>query len=72
MERFIYNNMKYIITKSKLEKIILHYIDELFDVDNINWTNPLEDDDETGEEWEDENRVVFYIGDYDGEDEGCF
>ena len=71
MEGFI-ANMKYIITKSKLEKIILHYIDELFDVDNINWTNPLEDDDETGEEWEDENRVVFYIGDYDGEDEGCF
>jgi hypothetical protein len=35
-------------------------------------TNPLEDDDETGEEWEDENRVVFYIGDYNGEDEGCF
>jgi hypothetical protein len=40
-----------------------------FDVNDIYWTNPLEDDDETGEEWEDENRVVFYIGDYDGEDE---
>ena len=64
--------MKYVITESKLEESIVHYINELFDVNNINWTNPLESDDETGEEWEDENRVVFYIGDYNGEDEGCF
>lgn len=64
--------MKYVITESKLEESIVHYINELFDVNDINWTNPLEDDDETGEEWEDENRVVFYIGDYNGEDEGCF
>jgi hypothetical protein len=64
--------MKYVITESKLEDSIVHYINELFDVNDINWTNPLESDDETGEEWEDENRVVFYIGDYNGEDEGCF
>jgi hypothetical protein len=64
--------MKYVITESKLEESIIHYINELFDVNDINWTNPLEDDYETGEEWEDENRVVFYIGDYNGEDEGCF
>jgi len=64
--------MKYIITESKLEESILYYINELFDVNNINSTNPLEYDEETGEEWEDENRVVFYIGDYNGEDEGCF
>ena len=64
--------MKYVITESKLEESILYYINELFDVNNINLTNPIEDDDETGEEWDDENRVVFYIGDYEGEDEGCF
>ena len=64
--------MKYLITESKLEESILYYINELFDVNNINLTNPIEDDDETGEEWDDENRVVFYIGDYEGEDEGCF
>ena len=50
MERFI-DNMRYIITKSKLEKIILHYIDELFDITDINWTNPPEYDEETGEEY---------------------
>jgi len=64
--------MKYIITESKLENLIIEYIDNIFDVNDIHSTNPLEDDDETGEEWEDENRVVFYIGDYNGEDEGCF
>ena len=64
--------MKYIITESRLEENILHYINEIFDVNDIHSTNPLEYDDETGEEWEDENRVVFYIGDYEGEDEGCF
>ena len=64
--------MKYIITESKLEESILYYINELFDVNNIHWTYPLEYDDETGEERDDNNRVVFYIGDYNGEDEGCF
>jgi hypothetical protein len=64
--------MKYIITESKLENLIIEYIDNIFDVNDIHSTNPLEDDDETGEEWEDENRVVFYLGDYNGEDEGCF
>ena len=64
--------MKYIITESKLEESILYYINELFDVNNINSTNPLEYDEETGEEWDDNNRVVFYVGDYNGEDEGCF
>jgi hypothetical protein len=64
--------MKYIITESRLEENILYYINEIFDVNDIHSTNPLEYDDETGEEWEDENRVVFYVGDYNGEDEGCF
>jgi hypothetical protein len=64
--------MKYIITESRLEEYILHYINQLFDVNDINWTNPIEDDDETGEEWDDDNRVVFYVGDYEGEDGGCF
>lgn len=64
--------MKYIIAESKLEESILYYINELFDVTNIHFINPLEYDDETGEEWDDNNRVVFYIGDYNGEDEGCF
>lgn len=64
--------MKYVITESRLEENILHYINELFDVNDINVTYPLEYDDDTTEEWEDTNRVIFYVGDYQGEDEGCF
>ena len=63
--------MKYIITESKLEKVITDYLNELFDVDNINYTNVWDYDDDTAEEWEDENRIEFYLGDY-AEDETCF
>ena len=64
--------MKYIITESKLDETITNYLDGLFDIDNINWTHPLDYDLDTGEEWDDVNRVVFYMGDYEGEDDGCF
>lgn len=63
--------MKYIITESRLEENILYYINEIFDVTDINWTHPLEYDDETGEESDDTSRMIFYIGDY-GEEERCF
>jgi len=64
--------MKYIITESRLEDTIMNYLDELFDIQNLNWTHPYDYDDETGEEGEDENRIEFYIGDYEGDEEGCF
>ena len=50
--------MKYIITESRLEENILHYINELFDVNDINWTPRVEYDDD-GFEYEDENQMVF-------------
>jgi len=64
--------MKYIITESKLEGTIMNYLDSLFDIQNLNWTHPYDYDDETEEEGEDENRIEFYIGDYEGDEEGCF
>jgi hypothetical protein len=63
--------MKYIIAESKLEQTIMNYFDKIFDVENIKYVNPIEDDNETGEEWEDENRLDFYIGDY-YDDSSCF
>jgi hypothetical protein len=63
--------MKVIITESRLEENILYYINEIFDVNDINWTHRLDYDDD-GYEYEDENQIVFYVGDYEGEDEGCF
>ena len=50
----------------------MSYLDELFDIQDLNWTHPYDYDDETGEEGDDENRIEFYIGDYEGTDEGCF
>lgn len=64
--------MKYIITESKLDTVVTNYLDELFNINDINWTNPIAYGDEYGEEWDDVNRVIFYIGDYEGDDDGCF
>ena len=60
--------MKYIITESRLENLILDYFDEIFPFDEINWHHPYEYDDETGEEGDDENRIEFYRGDINDED----
>lgn len=68
----IFKIMKFIITESRLEETIINYLDELFDVDNINYFNPYEYDDETGEEYDDETRVEFYIGDYEDGDNDIF
>ena len=63
--------MKYLITESKLEETITNYLYKLFDVDNVNSTNPYEYDEDTGEEWQDDNRVEFYLGNY-MDDNTCF
>jgi hypothetical protein len=52
--------MKYVITESKLEETIMNYFDELFNIQDLNWTHPYEYDDESGEEGDDENRIEFY------------
>lgn len=58
----------YIISESKLNNSILNYLDEKFPIENIHYFNPYEFDDETGEEYEDADRVQFYLGDHDEED----
>ena len=61
--------MKYIITESTLDKIITRYLDDIFPKEEMNIINPYDFDDETGEEGEDENHIIFYIGnDYDADD----
>lgn len=58
--------MKYSINENRLNDVIINYISEMFPIKDINWTNPMEYED--FEEWEDENRIEFYLGDYgDGE-----
>jgi hypothetical protein len=58
--------MNYIIKEGRLQKAIYEYINEMFDVDDINWTHPYAYDDNTEEEWEDSNVIDYYRGDYEG------
>jgi hypothetical protein len=60
--------MKYLIKESQLDVAIKRQLDIMFDVSNIHWTHPLDNDDETEEEFEDPNRIQFYFGDYGDED----
>jgi hypothetical protein len=57
--------MKYIIAESRLENIVIEYLNGMFDVNNINSMNPYEYDNETGEEYDDDTRVEFYLGDHE-------
>ena len=63
--------MRYIITESRIEEAVTDYLDELFDIENLNWSHPYYYHDETGEEGEQEDRIEFYIGDYSDLDT-CF
>ena len=63
--------MKYVLSESQMNDLIIRQLNIMFDVDNIHWTYPYEYDDDTGEEFEDTNRIEFYIGDY-GDDETVF
>jgi hypothetical protein len=55
--------MKYIITESKLEEIIVNYLNKMYDVNDITWKHPLENGEETDDWEEDPNRLYFYKGD---------
>ena len=60
--------MKYIITESKLEEIIVNYLNKMYDVNDISWKYPLENDEETDDWEEDPNRRYFYKGDDEYDD----
>ena len=57
--------MKYIINESRLESAITEYLNKIFPLDNVYLTNPTEYDDETGENYDDDTRIEFYLGDYE-------
>jgi hypothetical protein len=61
--------MKIIITESKLHNSIYEYIDESFNVSNINWVYGIGEDENGYEDIdiEDKNFIIFYYGDWDGE-----
>ena len=54
--------MKYIITESTLEKIVTKYLDDLFPEQEMKKFVYLDIDPQTLEDFEDENRIIFYQG----------
>jgi hypothetical protein len=60
--------MKYIITENKLNKAIIEYFNETYNVEQIHWVHPYFHIYFTGEEYEDSTETQFYVGDYEGSD----
>lgn len=61
--------MKIIISESRLKKSLFKYFDSLFD--NIHLSHPYDYNQETGEEYELNSAIEFYLGDK-GDDDTCF
>jgi hypothetical protein len=65
----VFMSMKYLITESKLNGAMIKFFEKEINLDEIQQHHPIEDNDD-GEEYEDTNRTIFYIGDFledDGE-----
>lgn len=58
--------MKFIISENRIDEHILNYINSKYDVDNINWTNYVDDNGN-----ETDSAVLFYYGDFN-DDETVF
>jgi hypothetical protein len=59
--------MRYVITESKLEQVIIDYLNEIFPIDDIHYLNADAYDVDSSEVYDDETRVEFYLGDYSEE-----
>ena len=65
--------MKYIIKESKINDLVINFLNQMYDVDKMNYHHPYDTFVENGEWVEGENSDLcdFYIGDYN-ENEGLF
>ena len=54
--------MKYIITESTFDKVVTKYLDDLFPEQEMKKFVYLDIDPQTLEDFEDENRIIFYQG----------
>jgi hypothetical protein len=62
--------MNYIVGNQQIENAIIKYIESVFNIENINWMHELVIDDEMNE-YESENAILFYLGDF-SDDETIF
>jgi hypothetical protein len=62
--------MKIIITENKVFDVIYNYLDKTFDSNEINWVYGLDDtEDEYSEPEENKNFLIFFNGDWEGEED---
>lgn len=59
--------MSYKISEEQFDELMMKQFDKLF-YEDVNFTRPYDYDDDTGEEFEDPNRLEFYFGNYGDED----
>lgn len=60
--------MKYIVTESRLHTAMNKLFGQYINIDEVRTHNPIEED-SYGEEYEDTNKTLFYVGDYYGDGE---
>jgi hypothetical protein len=63
--------MRYIISESKLEKAMEKLFNQYINVDEVKYYHPVEET-EDGDEYEDSNRAIFYVGDIELDDDEIF
>jgi hypothetical protein len=63
--------MRYIISESKLNDAMIKLFNQYINVDEIKYYHPVEET-EDGDEYEDLNRAIFYIGDVELDDSEIF
>lgn len=62
--------MKVLVKESKLFNVIYHYIDSYLNPNEMSWVYGLDDaEDEYSETEENENFLIFFNGDWDGEED---
>lgn len=61
--------MNILINESKLFNSIYNYIDKTFNPSEMDWVYGIDYDSEGNEDVEDENFLIFYKGDWQGEDD---
>ena len=63
--------MRYIISESRLNDAMVKLFNQYINVDEVKYYHPVEET-EDGEEYEDLNRAVFYVGDVELDDAEIF
>jgi hypothetical protein len=63
--------MRYIISESRLNDAMIKLFNQYINVDEIKYYHPVEET-EDGDEYEDLNRAIFYVGDVELDDSEIF